>query len=97
MPGDALTSANFLICQAISSHHSLSLYGRRSPHITHPRPCFDSWLMLLMRVMIMEYNNLLFARRYRLQWGLREVCGSVALYITAVVDSVVSHFATVQE
>ena len=28
--------------------------------------------MLLMRVMIMEYNNLLFRNRYRLQWGARE-------------------------
>ena len=26
--------------------------------------------MLLMRVMIMEYNLLLFRKRYRLQWGL---------------------------
>ena len=26
--------------------------------------------MLLMRVMIMEYNQLLFRKRYRLQWGL---------------------------
>ena len=32
----------------------------------------DDWLMLLMRIMIMEYNQLLLARRYRLQWGLRE-------------------------
>jgi hypothetical protein len=32
----------------------------------------DEWLMLLMRIMIMEYNQLLLARRYRLQWGLRE-------------------------
>ena len=30
----------------------------------------SDWLMLLMRVMIMEYNNLLFRNRYRLQWGL---------------------------
>ena len=30
----------------------------------------DEWLMLLMRIMIMEYNSLLFTKRYRLQWGL---------------------------
>ena len=29
--------------------------------------------MLLMRVMIMEYNQLLFPGRFRLQWGMREV------------------------
>merc|ERR1712070_937836 len=28
--------------------------------------------MLLMRIMIMEYNQMLFRKRYRLQWGLRE-------------------------
>ena len=28
--------------------------------------------MLLMRVMIMEYNQLLFPGRFRLQWGMRE-------------------------
>ena len=32
----------------------------------------EDWLMLLMRIMIMEYNQILFERRYRLQWGLRE-------------------------
>ena len=32
----------------------------------------DDWLMLLMRIMIMEYNHILFARRYRLQWGLKD-------------------------
>ena len=32
----------------------------------------DPWLGLLMRILIMEYNNLLFPRRYRLQWGMRE-------------------------
>jgi hypothetical protein len=32
----------------------------------------DDWLMLLMRIMIMEYNQILFERRYRLKWGLRE-------------------------
>ena len=28
--------------------------------------------MLLMRIMIMEYNQILFEKRYRLKWGLRE-------------------------
>jgi pentapeptide MXKDX repeat protein len=33
----------------------------------------DNWLMLLMRVMIMEYMGLLMgARRFPLRWGLRE-------------------------
>ena len=32
----------------------------------------DDWLMLLMRIMIMEYNQILFEKRYRLQWGLKE-------------------------
>jgi len=32
----------------------------------------DDWLMLLMRIMIMEYNQILFERRYRLQWGLKD-------------------------
>ena len=32
----------------------------------------EDWLMLLMRVMIMEYNQLLFPGRFRLQWGMRE-------------------------
>ena len=32
----------------------------------------DDWLMLLMRIMIMEYNQILFSKRYRLQWGLRD-------------------------
>ena len=27
---------------------------------------------MLMRIMIMEYNQILFEKRYRLQWGLRE-------------------------
>ena len=32
----------------------------------------DDWLMLLMRIMIMEYNQILFTKRYRLQWGLKD-------------------------
>ena len=37
----------------------------------------DDWLMLLMRIMIMEYNQILFAKRYRLQWGLREALSAL--------------------
>lgn len=37
----------------------------------------DDWLMLLMRIMIMEYNQILFERRYRLQWGLREALSTL--------------------
>ena len=36
------------------------------------RVSVDDWLMLLMRIMIMEYNQILFAKRYRLQWGLKD-------------------------
>jgi len=36
------------------------------------RVSIDDWLMLLMRIMIMEFNAILFTRRYRLQWGLKE-------------------------
>ena len=32
----------------------------------------EPWLELIMRILIMEYNNLLFPRRYRLQWGMGE-------------------------
>eukprot|EP00947_MAST-08B_sp_MAST-8B-sp1_P000735 g735.t1 len=32
----------------------------------------EPWLVLLMRLLIMEYNGLLFPRRYPLQWGMRE-------------------------
>ena len=32
----------------------------------------EDWLMLLMRIMIMEYNQLLFPGRFRLRWGMRE-------------------------
>jgi hypothetical protein len=43
----------------------------------YPKKCLsnvsiDDWLMLLMRIMIMEFNGILFARRYRLQWGLKD-------------------------
>ena len=37
-----------------------------------PNVSIDDWLMLLMRIMIMEFNGILFARRYRLQWGLKD-------------------------
>ena len=41
--------------------------------LTLPRQVsVEDWLMLLMRVMIMEYNQLLFPGRFRLQWGMRE-------------------------
>merc|ERR1711907_852742 len=30
------------------------------------------WLMLLMQILIMEYNRLLFRNRYPIQWGLQE-------------------------
>lgn len=33
--------------------------------------------MLLMRIMIMEYNSILFAKRYRLQWGLRDALSAL--------------------
>ena len=36
------------------------------------RVSVEDWLMLLMRVMIMEYNQLLFPGRFRLRWGMRE-------------------------
>lgn len=32
----------------------------------------DPWLLLLMRILIMEYNGLLFPKRYPLQWGMKE-------------------------
>ena len=32
----------------------------------------DPWLMLLMRVLIMEFNALLFPARYPTRWGLKE-------------------------
>ena len=35
--------------------------------------------MLLMRIMIMEYNQLLFPGRFRLQWGMREALTALGL------------------
>ena len=32
----------------------------------------DPWLLLLMRILIMEYNGLLFPKRYPLKWGMKE-------------------------
>ena len=29
------------------------------------------WLLLLMRILIMEYNNLIFSKRFPLEWGLK--------------------------
>ena len=37
----------------------------------------DAWLGLLMRILIMEYNNLLFPRRYPLEWGMREALETI--------------------
>ncbi len=37
----------------------------------------EDWLMLLMRIMIMEYNQILLGRRYRLQWGLKEALSAL--------------------
>ena len=59
------------------------------PHSLHShahtrlQPCasqvsVEDWLMLLMRVMIMEYNQLLFPGRFRLQWGMREVAAPLS-------------------
>ena len=39
----------------------------------------EDWLMLLMRIMIMEYNQLLFPGRFRLQWGMREALTALGL------------------
>jgi len=32
----------------------------------------DNWLLVLMRVLIMDYNNILFQNKFPLQWGLKE-------------------------
>lgn len=37
----------------------------------------SDWLVFLMRVMIMELNQLLFRARYPLQWGLRETLSAL--------------------
>jgi len=37
----------------------------------------DPWLGLLMNVLIMEFNNLLFPRRYPIQWGMKEALISI--------------------
>ena len=37
----------------------------------------DAWLGLLMRILIMEYNNLLFPRRYPLEWGMHEALQAI--------------------
>lgn len=37
----------------------------------------DAWLGLLMRILIMEYNNLLFPRRFPLEWGMREALETI--------------------
>ena len=39
----------------------------------------EDWLMLLRRIMIMEYNQLLFPGRFRLQWGMREALTALGL------------------
>lgn len=46
------------------------LFGYQKEKLVHVST--DDWLMLLMRIMIMEYNLILFEKRYRLQWGLKE-------------------------
>merc|ERR1719272_1822607 len=33
----------------------------------------DDWVVLIMNVMVLEFNQLLFRRRWPLRWGLREV------------------------
>jgi len=32
----------------------------------------DNWLLVLMRVLIMDYNNILFRNKFPMQWGLKE-------------------------
>ena len=52
-----------------------TLFGYRRDRLLNVG--IDDWLMLLMRIMIMEYNFILFERRYRLQWGLKEALSAL--------------------
>ena len=51
------------------------LFGVRSSALN--TVSVDAWLILLMHIMIMEYNQILFAKRYRLTWGLREALSAL--------------------